>query len=437
MGKFIILLILIFFAVIGIFAVENKDAVILKIPFGDAYEIPKIAVIIFSTFIGALIVLSLFCVRDMKRTIDSLQYQKRQKRGTKIQESYSKALNAILGNKEEDAKEALNDILKEDPEHIEALLRFGDIYLKTGDNKTAFNYYKKARDINPLNLQVLLSLEAVLGNMQMYDDALKYAEDILDLDSENLTALYRKRSILERIGKWDDLLSIQKNIIKLVHSESDKQKEERRLFGYKYEYARTSMENREIEKAEKAFRTILKMDNGFIPAHLGLAEVILIKGDIEEAINLLEKAFEQLNSIIILARFEDLLIGVGEPGRLIRFYKNAVAKKPQDNGLRFLLGKLYYRLEMVDDAMEILNSIDTGAFSTIELYGLKGTLYWKRNQIPKALEEFKKACDIKQALRIPYCCSNCGFESVEWSGRCAQCKEWNTYRLDIYGTCKA
>jgi lipopolysaccharide biosynthesis regulator YciM len=437
MGKFLILIFLVFLAAIGFFAAENKDMVVVKVPFGDAYEVPKIALIILSSTLGALIILSFFCIRDTKRVIDNMQYQKRQKRHARIQEFYSKALNAILGDKEEEAKDALGDILREDPEHIDALLRVGDMALADGDYNSALERYKKVRDINPTNLQALLSMETVMEKMQRYDDALKYLEEILDIDAENLTALYRKRALLERKDKWDDLLSLQKTILKLEHNEKDKQREERKLLGYKYEYARASLENGELEKAEKAFRTMLKMETGFIPAYLGLAEVILTKGETEEAINLLEKTFEQSNSIIILARLEDLLINVGEPGRLIRFYKNAIAKKPQDNGLKFLLGKLYYRLEMVDDALEILDSIDTSVFSTIELYALRGELYLKRSQTPRALDEFKKACTIKKAVKIPYCCSNCGLENEDWSGRCPRCKEWNTYRLDVYGTCKA
>lgn len=437
MGKMAILLFLIFLAILGFFAVENKDIVSIKVPFGSSYEIPKIALILLSSTVGALAILIIFFIRDTKRVIDNLQYQKRQKREARIQEFYSKALNAILGDKEEEAKEALEEILKEDPEHVDALLRLGDISFSNGDYKTAFEYYKKAMDISPKNLQTLFSIESCLEKMQRYDDALNYLDEILDIDSENLAALYRKRSILERKEKWDDLLSLQKAIIKLEHNENDKQREERRLLGYKYEYARTSLESGELEKAEKAFRAMLKMDDNFIPAYLGLAEVILTRGDAEEAINFLEKAYDQLKSIIILARLEDLLINVGEPGRLIRFYRNAIAKNPQDNGLRFLLGKLYYRLEMVDDAMEILNSIDTNVFLVPELFSLKGELYIKRNQISKALDELKKACGIKRPLRIQYCCSSCNFRSEEWSGRCPNCMEWNTYKLDVYGTCKA
>jgi len=437
MGKLIIFIFLIFLAVLGLFAVENKDVVSIKVPFGALYEVPKIAMILLSTTVGALTVLLVFFIRDTKRVIENLQHQKKQKVEARIQEFYSKALNAILGDKEDEAREALEEILKEDPDHIDALLRLGDIYLNSKDYKTAYDYYKRVREISPKNMQALLSIESANEKMNRYDDALKYIDEIIDIDSENLTALYRKQAILEKKEKWDDLMMLQKAIIKLAHNEEDRQKEERRLSGYRYEYARSSLENGEIEKAEKAFRAMLKTDDKFIPAYLGIAEVMLTRGEQEEAINLLEKSYDQLRSPIILARLEDLLISLGEPGRLIRFYRNAMFKNPQDYGIRFLLGKLYYRLEMVDDALEMLNSIDANAFSVPELFSLRGELYMKRSQVAKAVDEFRTACGIKRYIKMPYCCSNCRFKSDDWSGRCPECMEWNTYELDLYGACKA
>ncbi len=78
----------------------------------------------------------------------------------------------------------------------------------------------------------------------------------------------------------------------------------------------------ELEKAKKAFRTVLRIDKDFVPATLGLAEVLLREGESEEAVNTLEKSYEQTSSMIALARLEDLLINLGEPARLIRIYKN-------------------------------------------------------------------------------------------------------------------
>ena len=436
MSKIAMLLFLAFLAALGFFAMDNKDIVIIKIPFGSLYEMPKIALILMSTIAGSLLILVAFFVRDTKRMIDNLQYQKRQKRDARITSHYSKALNAILADKKEEAKEALGEILKEDPGHVDALLRLGDIALGNDDAKTAFEYYKKARDINATDLQALLSVETAMEKMQRFDDATKYLDEILDIDAGNLTALCRKRAILEMQERWDELLLLQKSIIRLEQNEKDKEREEHRRLGYKYEYARASLENGELEKAEKAFRNLIKTDSRFLPAYLGTAEVIMTKGEIEEAINFLEKSFEQLNSVILLARLEDLLISVGEPGRLIRFYRNALARNPQDNGLKFLLGKLYYRLEMVDDALDILNSIDTSAFAPSELYGLRGELHMKRKHISAAIDEFRRACGIQSVVNVPYCCAQCGFKSADWSGRCLCCNEWNTYQLDLYGTCK-
>ncbi len=152
--------------------------------------------------------------------------------------------------------------------------------------------------------------------------------------------------------------------------------------------------------------------------------------------NLIEKSYENTHAAILLARLEDLLISLGEPSRLISIYKSSISKRPADPVTKFFLGKLFYRLEMVDDAMETLNSIDTSVLSTPEFYSLRGELHLKRNQVAKALDEFRRACGIKQPPGLPYCCSQCGFTFDDWSGRCPHCSEWNTYTIDLYGTCK-
>jgi lipopolysaccharide biosynthesis regulator YciM len=81
--------------------------------------------------------------------MDSWQYQKKQKQDIKVQELYSKALNALLGRNEESAKGALEDILTEKPDHVDALLRLGDIAIAEDDYQKANAYYQKARNIRP------------------------------------------------------------------------------------------------------------------------------------------------------------------------------------------------------------------------------------------------------------------------------------------------
>jgi len=437
MGKLSIFIFVLFFAALAVFSIVNQEVITLRVPFGPEYEAPKFALILLSSLAGMVAMLIYFVIRDTKRFIDSWQYQRRQKQEVKVQELYSRALNSILAHNEEAAREALEGILSEEPDHVDALLRLGDTYASEEDYPKASTYYQKAKIINPHNIETLFAIGNTLEKTGRWPEALKYLEEILDLDDANLTAMHRKRTILERQGRWDDLVYLQKAILKHEHTEKDKKRENQNLIGYKYEYGRNSLENNQLEKAKKAFKTVLRLDKDFIPATLGLAEVMLREGESEEAVNLLEKAYENSSSKIVLARLEDLLISLGEPSRLIGIYKSSISKNPHDPVTKFFLGKVFYRLEMVDDAFEILSGIDTGSMQYPELHLLLGNLFMRRNQPEKAAREYKRVIEIKKSLRLPYCCGQCRHQSDEWSGRCPACKGWNTYRFNLDGTCSA
>lgn len=437
MGKFSIFVFVVLFTALAVFSIFNTELTPVQIPFGSAYKIHTFALILFSSAVGMIAMFIYFAIRDTKKFIDNWQFQKKQKQETKVQELYSRALNFILAHQEEGAKEALEEILAEEPEHIGALLRLGDVYASEEDYQKANSYYQKAKAMNPENVETLFAIENILEKTGRWQNALKAVEDILDIDDANLTAMYRKRDILEKLGKWDELVYLQKAILKHEHTEKDRKREHQNLVGYKYEYGRDSLENNQLEKAKKAFKTVLRLDREFIPATLGIAEVMLREGESEEAVNLLEKAYAESGSTIVLARLEDLLISLGEPSRLISIYKNSISRNPNEPSTKFFLGKLFYRLEMIDDALETLYGMDTGGALYPELHQLLGNLYLRRNQLGKAVEEFKKGVDIKMTLRLPYCCNSCGFAAAEWSGRCPECKEWGTYLFNLAGACKA
>jgi lipopolysaccharide biosynthesis regulator YciM len=435
MGKFLVFLFIIFMIAIGYFGIMNKDQVVISLSEGHIYEIPKFVLVLLSSALGAFLMLVVFVVRDTRRFIVNVQYQKRTKKEDKVKSLYEKALDAYFSERWDDAKAVFEQILKVEPEHINSLLKLGDIAFNDQDYKTANDRYSHANSINPDKPETLFALVKVKKAIGARADALAYVDEILDNDEGNMRALYTKRDLLEGMERWDDLIYLQKDIIKRKHSEDEKDEEQKVLIGYRYEYGRFSLENGELEKAQKAFREVIKMDKDFIPAHLGLAEVMFREENTEEAISYLENIYGKTKSLIVLARLEDLLINIGEPSRLIRTYKNALASEPNNNTLKLFLGKLYHRLEMLDDAIEVLEGIDS-ASSYPEIAKILGNIHLKRNQPDKAVEEFKRVIDMKKAFRIPYCCSNCGFFSLDWSGRCPSCKEWDTFKFDIFASCK-
>ena len=218
MGKFTLLLFVLFLSALGYFAVLNKEPVTFSIAPKTIYEMPKIALILLSFAVGSAATLVVFFVRDTRRFIDNRRYQRKQKVDMRVQELYSKALNAILADSEEEAQAALESILQEDPRHMDALLRLGDISAGDEDYQSALSYYKKAKDLQPQNPEVLFSLARILEKMGRLNEASSYLDEILDMDPDNLTALYGKRLALEKKEKWDDVISAQRTIIKCEHN---------------------------------------------------------------------------------------------------------------------------------------------------------------------------------------------------------------------------
>lgn len=436
MTKVAVLLFIIFLAALGYLAILNKETVTLKLGEKYIYEIPKIALILLSSALGALSMLAVIVVRDARRYIEGWQNHRQQKKALRIQESYSKGLDAFFACRYEEASELFNRILEEDPTNVNALLRCGDIAFNRGSLIQAKDFYMKVKEIRPQSVEALFSLEEVFKTEQKWQEALRYLDNILEVDEENPKALYRKREIYETNKNWEALLDTQYKILKSDISQKEKQKEHKNLLGYKYELGRYYLEKGNIDKAKKILRAVIKLDKDFIAAYFALAESYLRDGDVEEAEDFLLKGYEATPALVFLVRLEDFFITIGEPGRIIDLYQKAIQENPKDPTLQFFLGKLYYRLEMIDYAFETIMGIDTTTVDYPDLHILLGDIHERHAQYNKAAEEFRKALKAERPFLVPFCCAHCSYTSKEWIGRCPECKQWNTLTLDVSGTCK-
>jgi tetratricopeptide (TPR) repeat protein len=428
---------MIFLVIISLLAFLNKGTVDLTVWEGINYEMPVIALVIISTAAGILSMFIIVVIRDARKYIDSWQIQRQQKKESKIGESFSKGLNAFFAYRYDEAEELFTRVIEDEPSHLEALLRLGDISCDRQEYVKAKDYYLKARELKPRNIEVLLSLEKVSIRGKNWQDALKYLDSILEIDDANIMVLHRKRDIYEANGKWDELMDVQQKILKCKLSEEEQKEEDRILLGYKYELGRHYYGTGDTDKAVKTFKSALKTDKDFISAYLSLAEIYMKEGNTKESESVLLKGYEETSSLVILAQLENYYITEGAPGTIIDLYQKAVQKDPRDLKHQFFLAKLYYRLEMIDHAFETINNMDVSAHDFPDLHALFGNIYQRRAQYENAISEFKKALKVEKPLVVPFCCSVCSNNARTWSGRCPECKNWNTLILDIHEACKA
>ncbi|RJQ52674.1 MAG: hypothetical protein C4526_07775 [Nitrospiraceae bacterium] len=436
MAKFSVFLIILFLLVVGILAFFNKDTVNLTVWQGVTYEVPVIGLILISSAAGIFAMFIIFSIRDARRFFSNWQFTRKQKKDLKIQEAYARGLDAFFACRHEEARDLFRRVIEEDPSHENALLRLGDIAFIEEDFAGAKDFYIKAKEIKPRSVEVLLSLEKIFEAQQKWQEALKYLDAVLDIDEENPEILHKKRDIFERDRKWEEVLEVQYKILKCDLPPEEEREEQKKLAGYKYELGCRYLETNNTEKAVKLLRSVIKTDRDFASAYIALAEAYLKAGNADEAQDVLMKGFEATSSLVLLVRLEDFFITMGEPGTIIELYQKAIQKEPRDVKLQFFLAKLYYRLEMIDYAYETISSLDMSACDFPDFHILSGSIYQRRSQYERAADEFRKALKADKPLLVPFCCSNCGYTSKDWAGRCASCNRWNTFILNTHEICK-
>ena len=413
----------------------NPGTVKIVLPGDTLVEPSKMAVMLGSAAFGAMVVFIGLSIKATGEFFQNWQSTRRKQKDLKVQMLFSKGLNALLSRRNDIASTYFEKALALKPNHGEALLRLGSIYYKDGDYAEAIKLHQRAKNVDEENIEVLFSLALDYEDSRRTEDALQTLEDILKKDEGNLRALTKIRDIQQRAGNFEKAEDAQERILKVNLPEKEKDQELKRLIGLKYETGRTMLEEGNIEKAKRIFKGLLKMDKDFVPAYLGLGEVHIEEGDNAEAASLWEDAYRTTGSIIFLHRLEDLYLKLGNPGKIINLYKSALLTNPKDVALNFFLGKLYFRLEMVDEAFDTLTAIDSSTRQLTDLHKLLGSLYLRRGSPAKAVDEYKKALAFSDKLIVPYRCGNCEHFSTEWSGRCPRCGKWNSFSIDLDRYC--
>jgi lipopolysaccharide biosynthesis regulator YciM len=413
----------------------NQGIITVNLLPSKSYDISTSAFFLLSLLLGAGIVFLLYLMRDVKRFLRSLRVQRDQKKRIKVQDLFAKGLNALLAKRNREAITFFQKVLAIDPNHVDTLLRMGISQLREKNPQEAILLHQKALKLDDDNQEVMFSLAADYEEAKQYDDALGMYQNILSRDSSNLTALIRMRDLYQKLNHWDNLYETQRKLVANPLTTSEQEVEDRKLVGFKYEFGRSLLEAGDLERGKKIFRGVLKLDKDFIPAYLGLGEVYLEEGKVKDAVELWEKAYKMTLSVLLLHRLEDLFLKQGEPGKAIEFYSQAVSDRPQDVPLKFFLGKLYHRLEMIDEAFDILSRVDWGDREYPDVHKLLGNIYLRRGSLGLAASEFKKALGFRKQIIIPYVCSNCDLRTIDWSGRCPNCGKWNTFWINLEKNC--
>jgi len=391
------------------------------------FELSPVTLVVFSMAVGAVLVAFAVGMRQTVHVIGNWRSTRMLRRREKLDALHREGTHAFMSKRTADAIGLFEKALAMDPNRTDSLLWLGNIYRSENNFAEAIRLHQHANRIDDRNVEVLLELTKDLEGAKRYEDALQAYYRILKIEPDNLTALIRKRDLLIRLEKWSEALEIQHRLVKVTLPESERRAETHLLTGCMYEVGRQLLERGHPDKARRYFRGAIKKDRTFLPAYIGLGEILLREGKTRDAVEILKKVYAKTRSIIILHRLEELFLEQGEPSEIIRVYQEALQQDPHNTALQFYLGKLYYRLEMIDEAFDILSTIEGPQDQMMDYHKIMANLFLRKQHMEQAVVELKKALHFKKRVVVPYVCTACQQESVEWSGRCRRCGNWNTF----------
>ena len=259
------------------------------------------------------------------------------------------------------------------------------------------------------------------------DEARTLYRLILQSHRGHLGALRGLRDLAAEAGRWPEALEAQQRVLGTVGS-TERSPETEWLAVIYYELGRAEVARANASGALGHFRSAARADRLFLPAALALGDAYELTGDHREAVRAWERAAEVFSALPLLARLERAYRQEGRPSRMIALYRAAVERAPDDLALAVALGRVFFELEMLDEAADQLEKVEVRVPGSPVVHALLGAVFERRGQTREAFKEYHRALQLGHAFDWPHRCEACGAGRPMWQDRCAQCQRWNTLR---------
>jgi len=410
----------------------NREVLSADFRFTDEASLSVGLVLVLALLSGALFVLLVGLAREIGHMIENRRDRRQSRRQEEIEERYSRGLIAVLEGRDEYALQQFRAVLEQDSRHFNTLLKIGDVLRAQGRHAEAIEFHRKAHHLKEEDTRPLYALVDDHEAMGDRVRARAVLGKIIGINKHSMSAWRRIRALHMTERNWPAALEAHERVERLGRNDSARAEADRRVGrGIRYEIASAQLAEGRTKDAIGALRKLIKDDPSFIPAHVALGEALRVQGQDHEAIATWHQGFEATGSPIFLTVLEEHYLGREQPVQAIEALKRCISRALKDTLPRFYLGKLYFRLEMLDDAMAVLSSLEGRASYAPTLHYLLGRIHERRSNHRAASEQYRKVIKEMDLVQLEYRCRPCGASTLEWTPRCSNCGEWNTVEVNF------
>lgn len=411
---------LVIIAAAGYIGYFNDTVVSIAVTRTRSYDVGLVTLVLGCMTLGLAMGLGGTMLRDAQLFFVNLGARRRARNTDKVQTLFCQAERERLAGRAAKARELYKKINKINPEYIPAISRAGDLARERGAHKEAVSLHRLAFRLDPDDPNHRLSMIDDYMGMESYGSAVQLIEQALAEDAKNQSLLLRLRGIHATTGEWDAAVSAQERLVKTAMTGLDSRQEAATLAGFRFEAANALLSEGNTDQAKRTLKEMVRQQATFAPAYMALGRVLLGEGKPSEALTLYRDAYEQTRDESFLPAIENLfIVQLEEPREAIRYFTTLVERDPNSLPLRYFLGRIYYRLEMIDDALHVLTQLEHQAGASPAINEMVGRISLRRGEVGEALSAFGEA-----SPAVPYDCKKCGMGHDAWAARCAACGTW-------------
>jgi len=393
---------------------------------------------------GALLAIFLlgFLPTGVTLVIDTLRLdlsqrrdRRRQREDDSLEATLRRAVDFQADGQWGKAAAELETYLAAKPDHFAGQLRYGEVLRHLGRSAEAIEVHRRAAVTYPRSVSLLYYLAADYRERGDIEIARETESRIVrDFPGFGLEVLRDRRATALTAREFGTARELHERITELLNESGDSAalaRESSLAQGLTYQQGVRMLEEDRATEAATLFRGLLAHEPRFIPARIMLGEAELLEDREAEAIAAWRAGYQETGSPVFLQRIEDYFIEQEEPMRAIETLRALIATAGNDLLPRFYLGRLYYRLEMLEEATKQLGAIEERIKSSPTYHFLLGRIHHRRGDLQKAVESFGACLRQLDVGSAEYLCRVCHQRYADWRDSCSRCGSWNSVDLNF------
>ena len=387
-------------------------------------------------FLAGLLPAALFLVaQTLERELSRRRARRRSREQDSLDYRFRRAVDFEVDGQWAKAAAELEVLLTERPDDFASLLLYGEVLRLGGRAEEALEAHRRASTLDPQSIALLYHLADDYEAAGEAEVGREIRNRILrDFSDHGLQVMRRRRDTAMAAEDWDGAWRWHERIEATQAESTDSMAAEYEAGvsrGLTYQRGLALLERERAEEAARIFRQLLEAEPLFVPAGIMLGEAELMLDNEEGAIEEWRKGFRISGSPVFLKRLEDHFIENEEPARAIETLRSLIAQSENDLVLRFFLGRLYYRLEMHEKALEVLEGLGERLDSVPIYHYLMGRLCQRRNDPRGAMARYLTCLHRMGVANASFVCHRCEARLPDWRDRCPSCGRWNSVDLDV------